>query len=173
MVGPRECHTEWSKPDREKEIPYDILYVWNLKRRTQTKVKSLSCVQLFGTPRTAACQAPPSMEFSRQGYWSGLAFPSPGDLPNPGIEPRSPALQADSSLAEPPGKPWWDKWTYLQNRKRFKDRTQNYGCHREGMGTLEDHVHTAIFKMDNQQGPIVSHMELCSMLCASLDGRRI
>ena len=116
-----ECHTEWSKPDREKEIPYDILYVWNLKRMTQTKVKSLSCVQLFGTPRTAACQAPPSMEFSRQGYWSGLPSPSPGDLPNPGIEPRSPALQADSSLSEPPRKPWWYKWTYLQNRKRFKD----------------------------------------------------
>ena len=44
------------------------------------------------------------MEFSRPEYWSGLPFPSPGDLPNPGIEPRSPALQADSLLAEPPGK---------------------------------------------------------------------
>ena len=48
--------------------------------------------------------APLSMEFSRQGYWSGLAFPSPGDLPDPGIEPRSPALQAGSLLTEPPGK---------------------------------------------------------------------
>ena len=46
------------------------------------------------TPWTVAHQAPPSMEFSRQEYWSGLPFPSPGDLPNPGIEPRSPALQA-------------------------------------------------------------------------------
>ena len=44
------------------------------------------------------------MEFSRQGYQSGLSFPSPGDLPNPGIEPRSPALQADSLLTEPAGK---------------------------------------------------------------------
>ena len=46
-----------------------------------------------------------SMEFSRQEYWSGLSFPSPGDLPDPGIEPRPPALQADSFLSEPPGKP--------------------------------------------------------------------
>ena len=60
------------------------------------KVKSLSCVRLFATPCTVAHQAPPSMEFSRQEYWSGLPFPSPGDLPNPGIEPRSPPLQADA-----------------------------------------------------------------------------
>ena len=46
-----------------------------------------------------------TMEFSRPEYWSGLLFPSPGDLPNPGIEPRSPALQEDSLPAEPPGKP--------------------------------------------------------------------
>ena len=59
------------------------------------KVKSLSRVQLSATPRTVAHQAPPSMEFSRQEYWSGLPFPSPGDLPYPGIKPRSPALQAD------------------------------------------------------------------------------
>ena len=54
-------------------------------------VKSLSRVRLFVTPWTVAHQAPPSMEFSRQEYWSGLPFPSPGDLPNPGIEPSSPA----------------------------------------------------------------------------------
>ena len=54
------------------------------------------------------------MGFSRQEYWSGLPFPSPGDLPNPGIKPRSPALQADSLPAEPPGKPAsWYKWTSL------------------------------------------------------------
>ena len=51
-----------------------------------------------------AYQAPPSMEFSRQEYWSGLPFPSPEDLPNPGIEPRSPALQADTLPSEPQGK---------------------------------------------------------------------
>ena len=56
---------------------------------------SCSVVPDSATPWTAAHQAALSMRFSRQGYWSGLPFPSPGDLPNPGIEPRSPALQAD------------------------------------------------------------------------------
>ena len=51
-------------------------------------------VRLFATPRTVVHQAPLSMGFFRQEYWSGLPFPSPGDLPNPGIEPGSPALQA-------------------------------------------------------------------------------
>ena len=69
------------------------------------KVKLFSRVQLFVTPWTIACQAPLSMGFSRQEYWSGLTFPSPGDLPNPGNEPRSPALQADALSSEPPGKP--------------------------------------------------------------------
>ena len=61
----------------------------------KVKVKSLSHVQLFATPWTVAYQAPPSMGFSRQEYWSGLLFLSPGDLPNPGMELESPALQAD------------------------------------------------------------------------------
>ena len=64
----------------------------------------LSHVQLFVTPWTIACQAPLSTEISRQEYWSGLSFPSPGDLPNPGIKPGSPALQADFLLCEPLGK---------------------------------------------------------------------
>ena len=68
-------------------------------------VKSLSRVRLFATPWTVAHQAPPSMGFSRQEYWSGLPIPSPGDLPNPGIEPRSPTLWADALTSEPPGKP--------------------------------------------------------------------
>ena len=61
-----------------------------------SEVKSLSCVWLFATPWTVAYQALPSMGFSRQEYWSGMPFPSPGDLPNPGIEPGSPALQTDA-----------------------------------------------------------------------------
>ena len=65
----------------------------------------LSRVSLFVTPWTVAYQAPLSMEFSRQEYWCGLPFSLPGDLPNPGIEPRSAALQANSLLPEPPGKP--------------------------------------------------------------------
>ena len=62
-------------------------------------------VWLFVTPWTVARQAPLSMEFSGQEYWSGLLLPSPGDLPNAGIEPESLTLQADSLLSEPPGKP--------------------------------------------------------------------
>ena len=68
------------------------------------KVKSLSRIQLFVTPWTIAYQALPSMGFSRQEYWSGLPFSSPGDLPEPGIEPWSPAFQADTLTSEPPGK---------------------------------------------------------------------
>ena len=68
------------------------------------KVKLLSRIRLFVTPWTAAYQAPLSMGFSRLEYWSGLPFPSPGDLPDPGIEPGSPALQADALTSEPPGK---------------------------------------------------------------------
>ena len=66
---------------------------------------SLSRVQLFAIPWTVVRQAPLSMGVFRQEYWSGLPFPSPEDLPNPGIEPRSPALQADSLPFEPQGSP--------------------------------------------------------------------
>ena len=69
------------------------------------KQKSLSHVRLFAAPWTVACQAPLSMEFSRPEYWNGLPFPSPRDLPNPGIELSSPPLQVDSLPSEPPGKP--------------------------------------------------------------------
>ena len=65
-------------------------------------MKLLSHVQLFVTPWTVACQAPLSMGSSRQEYWSGLPFPSPGDLSNPGIKLWPPALQADSLPSEPP-----------------------------------------------------------------------
>ena len=73
---------------KEKKINVQNLYGENDK----VKVKSLSRVLLFETPWTVVYQAPPSMGFSRQEYWSGLPFPSPGDLPNPGIEPESPTL---------------------------------------------------------------------------------
>ena len=73
-------------------------------KKVKVKMKSLSRVQLFATPLTVAYQAPLSMGFSRQECWSGLPFPSPGDLPDPGIESGSPALQADALSSEPPGK---------------------------------------------------------------------
>ena len=69
------------------------------------KVKSLSRVRLLATPWTVAYQASPSLGFSRQEYQSGLPFPSPEDLLDPGIKPGSPALQADAIPSEPPGKP--------------------------------------------------------------------
>ena len=71
-----------------------------------SEVKSLSHVQLFAIPWTVVYQASLSMGFSRQEYWRGLPFPSPGDLPDPGIEPMSPALEADALPSEPPGKPF-------------------------------------------------------------------
>jgi len=72
-----------------------------------------SHAQLFVTPRTSAHQAPLSMGFSRQGYWSGSPFPSPGDLPDPGLKPWFPALQAVSLLTELPGKPKICRKTFI------------------------------------------------------------
>ena len=74
------------------------------EKRRKWNCQSLNPVCLCATPWTEARQAPLSIGFSRQEYWSGLPFPSPGDLPHPGIEPRSPALQADSLPSQPPGK---------------------------------------------------------------------
>ena len=81
------------------------------------KVKLLSRVRLFATPQTVAYQATPSMGFSRQEYWSGLPFPSPGDLPDPVTELGSPALQADALLSETPGK------SIIMSTKEFKNTT--------------------------------------------------
>ena len=69
------------------------------------KVNSFSHIRLFATPWTVAYQAPLSMKFSRQEYWSRLPYPSPGDLPDSGIEPMFPTLQADTLPSELPGKP--------------------------------------------------------------------
>ena len=67
-------------------------------------MKSLSGIRLFEPMDCSLHQASPSMGFSRQEYWSRLPFPPPGDLPDPGIKPGSPALQADALPSEPPGK---------------------------------------------------------------------
>ena len=84
----------------KKERVLCLQQYYSQQPRGEVKKKSLSHVQLFATPWTIQ-----SIEFSRPEYWRGQAFPSPGDLPNPGIKPRSPTLQADSLPAEPPGKP--------------------------------------------------------------------
>ena len=86
----------------------------------EISVCSLSCVQPF-----VAHQVPQSIEFFRQEYWSGLSFPSPGDLPHPLIEPGSPTLQADSLPTEPPGKKKkkiervHNKWTALETSQNL------------------------------------------------------
>ena len=76
----------------------------------------LSCSVMsdfFVTPWTVSCQVPLSLGFPRQEYWSELPFPSPGDLPNPGIEPMSPALAGRFFTSEPPGKPLCMVYVYL------------------------------------------------------------
>ena len=102
------------------------MHAWMLSR--------FSSVQLCETLWTAAHQAPLSPGFSRQESWSGLLFPSPGDLPDPGMEPRLPSLQADSLPSEPPGKPWvssvvmqthcttWLLWVTLLVTKGVSDK---------------------------------------------------
>ena len=74
-------YAKWNKSDRERQRPYDLTYAYVLS--------PFSCVWLLATLWTTACQAPQSMGFSRHEYWSGLLCPSPGDLPDPGIQPMS------------------------------------------------------------------------------------
>ena len=88
----------------------DLIKLTRSQDHWKVKVKSFSRVRFFVTPWTVAYQAPLSTGLSRQGYWSGLLFPSPGDLPNPGIKPRSPALQADAL----PSEPRWLEWALIK-----------------------------------------------------------
>ena len=104
MSGPWQAHNtfflnEWINHCRLL-FSHTCMHIQNIYMEVKWKWRSLSCVWLFGTPWTIQ-----SMEFSRPEYWSGYPFPSPGNFPNPGTEPRSPELQADSLPAEPQGKP--------------------------------------------------------------------
>ena len=108
------------------------VWMWKLDYKTaeKVKVKLFSHVQLFGTPWTIAYQASLSIGFSRQEYWSGLPFPSPGDLPNPGIEPGSPALQADTLPSEPP-------WALIKKKLSAKElMLLNCGVREDSWGSL-------------------------------------
>ena len=102
-------HSRLEIPIIKHQIIKEKCFLWIHPCQTWTAAcsgcaESLSCVQLFVTPRTVARQAPLSLGFSRQEHWSGLPCPPPGDLPNPGIKPRSFMLQADSLPSEPAGK---------------------------------------------------------------------
>ena len=99
---PTRLSRPWDSPGRNTGVGCHFLLQC---MKVKSESESLSRVRLLATPWTAVHQAPLSMEFSRQEHWSGLPFPAPGDLPNPGIKHKSPALQADSLPSEPPGKP--------------------------------------------------------------------
>ena len=90
--------------ERGKDIRAISNKMTSISKRKELSFSRFCHVRLFATPRTVAHQAPLSVGFSRQEYWSGLSFPSPGDLPDPGIESRSPTLQADALPSKPPGK---------------------------------------------------------------------
>ena len=91
----------FSRPEYWSGLPFPS--PMHESEKWKVKLKSFSRVWLLATPWTVAYQDPLSLEFSRQEYWSGLPFASAGDLPDPGIEPRCPALQVDSLPSEPPG----------------------------------------------------------------------
>ena len=94
VVGPPKTDGSW----------WRVLTKCGSLEKERKKVKLLSLVGLFVTPWSVAYHAPLSMVFSRQQYWSGLPFPSPEDLPKPGVEPASPALTGGFVTAQPPGK---------------------------------------------------------------------
>ena len=91
-----------------------LLYYYFFFKLESESVKSLCHVRLFSTPQTVAHQASLSMGCSRQEYWSGLPFPSPGDLPKPDIKPRSHALQANSLPSQPPGSPFYMQYSWFK-----------------------------------------------------------
>ena len=106
--------------------------IWRKSKERESKrddslnyvhTRLLSRVRLFATPRTVACQAPLYMGFSRQEYWSGLPGPPSGDLPNPGIEPRSPVLKADSLPSELQGSPCF-KIIYPKEERKKRETGQ-------------------------------------------------
>ena len=109
------CHLIFRQLDERDPVRTPNLKMKEPSQReaVYAEVKSFSRVRLFATPWTVAYQAPPSLGFSRQEYWSGLPFLSPGDLPNPGIEPGSPAFHADALTSEPPGKPKRHRWDII------------------------------------------------------------
>ena len=115
-MGPGKSKIHWVENRLETAVRTNAAGLkLNFFLKVKVKVKSLSHVRLFATPWTVTYQATPSKGFSRQEYWSGVPLPSPGDLPDSGIKPRTPALNAKSLPSEPPGKP------QLMHRNIIKD----------------------------------------------------
>ena len=114
---------------------FSPLYICNTCSESESEVAQ-SCPTLYDPVDCIAHQAPPSIGFSRQEYWSGLPFPSPGDLPDPGIEPRSPTLQADALTSDPPGEPntcrkppkYSTNLDWLKKKKRYPVIKMSYAC---------------------------------------------
>ena len=141
---PTEAHTEAAASQGTSRIAGNHQNLGRDKERFSSlgfkesmkwsEVKSLSCVWLFATPWTVAYQAPPAMGFSRQECWSRLPFPSPGDLPDPGIEPRSPALQADTLPSEPPGKPPCRNLSFLTSTELQDNISEHSHTHQQKIG---------------------------------------
>ena len=133
-------------------------------------MKSLSCVLLFATPWTVAYQASLSMGFSRQEYWSGLLFPSPGDLPDPGIKPGSPTLEADASTSEPPGKPTLMPTKKNPPRKKETTKqTERLGLHQKACQDSNPGIllaNTMIYKKKHVgTSLVVQWLRLCTVQC--------
>ena len=126
--GSLACHSPWGcrvRQDWRTELNWSLIHsLLAIHCVLFLPLKSLSRVRLFATPWTIQ-----SMEFSSPEYWSGSPYPSPGDLPNPVIEPRSPVLQTDSLQAEPQGKP---KNTGVYSlsllQQIFPTQESNWGC---------------------------------------------
>ena len=127
----------------------------------KVKVKSLSCVRLFATPWTGAHQAPPSMEFFRQEFWSELTFPSPEHLPHPETESGSPTLQADTftiwaTINHHDKSPWsnWDKiiaeYIFFSCAHGMFTETDHVVYYRTNLNALRKTAQITIFKSRNQ-----------------------
>ena len=128
-----------------------------------SEVKLLSRVRLFATPWTVAYQAPLSMGFSRQEYWSGLPFPSPGDLPDPRTEPRSPALLADALTSEPPGKPpvsSEDMYKIDERKQILKDLQEWIGFWQADIGETNREENSKWYKYQFNSVQLLSHFWL-------------
>ena len=117
--------------------------------------------RLFATPWTVAYQASLSMRFSRQEYWSGLPFPFPGNLPNPGIKPRSPTLQTDALTSAPPGKPSNERIQVLTPKISREERKPGWKkkggrCERGGLTDVSCHLqmprHYGTFPWASREG---------------------